>query len=96
MSRRERLWLYFHTRPCLIGYVTLVIIALIAVGLYQNHVNNELDRTDKHNCEARNALARNQVLVLRTLLDIIPANDAPPGRLVELQNALANAGPREC
>ncbi len=97
MTRDERLRRYFHDRPCLIGYVLLILFCLIAVGLYQNHINAQLDRTDRNACLARNAIASNQVLVLKTLLDVERRQrEADPAKAVALQSALANAGPREC
>lgn len=55
----------------LIGYVAIVLVAFVSVGLYQQHINHELKVRDERSCAQRNRLATNQRVVLHTLDTLI-------------------------
>lgn len=65
MTERARRWASGHA-PVLI-YLAMAAVVFLALGLYQRHVNAELNRVDEISCENRATLISNQKLVLDIL-----------------------------
>lgn len=55
-------------RNRIIAYGLLAVGMLLAVGLYSKHSDDQLRRDAALDCRRANAVARNQKLVLRTLI----------------------------
>lgn len=100
---------FYHRHRALLGYLGIVVVAVVAVELHTVKIEHDLSTRDTRSCTQRGILAANQVFVLDTLRSVMlvdlhealrePNTISPAflarlrGNLVEAQNRIENLNP---
>src|SRR5512139_2887539 len=106
-AKRPLLRRRLHAHKALIGDVFLDAVKVFAIEQHHDLTTRDLNERDRRSCEQRNILARNQVLVLRTVSQLgemeqnedehsAAENAALERQLRRLDRALEKAGPKPC